>query len=99
MGGGRGSGLSEGRKLRGGLQPRGLLLRSHTEAPGLLAAPRWAHLESSSRQELVSTGLSVLTMHVMADTTPAASSFFTRARTKPGLSWVAKQLISRRASA
>lgn len=48
---------------------------------------RQAHLESSSRQELVSTGLSVFTMHVMADTTPAASSFFTRARTKPGLSW------------
>lgn len=46
-----------------------------------------AHLESSSRQALVSTGLSVFTMHVMADTTPASSSFFTRARTKAGLSW------------
>lgn len=32
-------------------------------------------------------GLSVFTMQVMADTTPAASSFFTRARTKLGLSW------------
>ena len=65
----------------------------------LLAAPRRPHLESSSRQELVSTGLSVFTMHVMADTTPAASSFFTRARTKPALSWVGRQLISRRALA
>jgi len=52
-----------------------------------------AHLESSSLQELVSTGLSVFTMHVMADTTPAASSFFTRARTKLGLSWGRRQLI------
>ena len=51
-----------------------------------------AHLESSSLQELVSTGLSVFTMHVMADTTPAASSFFTRARTKLGLSWGMRQL-------
>lgn len=44
------------------------------------------HLDSSSRQELVSSGLSVFTMHVKADTTPAASSFFTRVRTKLGLS-------------
>lgn len=47
---------------------------------------RRAHLDSSSLQEFVSMGLSVFTMHVMADTTPAASSFFTRARTKLGLS-------------
>lgn len=51
-----------------------------------------AHLESSSLQELVSTGFSVFTMQVMADTTPAASSFFTRARTKLDLSWERKQL-------
>lgn len=51
-----------------------------------------AHLDSSSRQELVITGLSVFTMHVMADTTPAASSFFTRARTKLGLSWGRRRL-------
>jgi hypothetical protein len=31
-------------------------------------------------------------MQVMADTTPAASSFFTRARTKLDLSWERKQL-------
>lgn len=47
---------------------------------------RVAYLESSSLQEFVSTGLSVFTIHVMADTTPAVSSFFTRARTKLGLS-------------
>lgn len=51
-----------------------------------VAASRQAHLASSSLQEFVSTGLSVFTMHVRADTTPAASSFFTRARTKLGLS-------------
>lgn len=50
------------------------------------AASRQAHLDSSSLQELVSAGLSVFTMHVRADTRPAASSFFTRARTKLGLS-------------
>lgn len=53
-----------------------------------------AHLDSSSLQELVSTGLSVFTMHVMADTTPAASSFLTRARTKLGLSWGRRWLSS-----
>lgn len=52
---------------------------------------RLAYLESNSLQELVSTGLSVFTIHVMADTTPAASSFFTRARTKLGLSCKRRQ--------
>lgn len=59
---------------------------------------RRAHLDSNSLQEFVSMGLSVFTMHVMADTTPAARSFFTRARTKLGLSWGRRQL-SRGASA
>ena len=53
-----------------------------------------AHLASSSLQEFVSTGVSVFTMHVTADTTPAASSFLTRARTKLGLSWGRRQLSS-----
>ena len=63
-----------------------------SSAAGRLMGRGQAHLESSSLQELVNTGLSVFTMHVMADTTPAASSFFTRARTKLGLSWGMRQL-------
>ena len=63
-----------------------------SSAAGRLTGRGQAHLESSSLQELVSTGLSVFTMQVMADTTPAASSFFTRARTKLGLSWGRRQL-------
>lgn len=61
--------------------PRGKL-----QAKAGVRRHRLAYLESSSLQEFVSTGLSVFTIHVMADTTPAASSFFTRARTKLGLS-------------
>lgn len=76
---------------------RACSLRSYVTASRLLwwetsGSAEAAHLESSSLQELVSTGLSVFTMHVMADTTPAASSFFTRARTKLGLSWGRRQL-------
>lgn len=71
-------------------QPNALGLPQH--AAGGVRRGRLADLESSSLQEFVSTGLSVFTIHVMADTTPAASSFFTRARTKLGLSYKRRQL-------
>lgn len=80
-------------------QPNTLGLPQHRpHSQGMLQAEtgvrrgRLADLESSSLQECVSTGLSVFTIHVMADTTPAASSFFTRARTKLGLSYERRQL-------
>lgn len=83
-GGGVGGGHSTGGSGKEG-SPRG-------PAPSGVQRWPWAHLDSSSLQELVITGLSVLTMHVRADTTPAASSFFTRARTKLGLSWGRRRL-------
>lgn len=81
-------------RLREGRQPSALRLPQHRPHPYRRAGVsrgRLAYLDSSSLQELVSTGLSVFTIHVMADTTPAASSFFTRARTKLGLSCERRQ--------
>lgn len=72
--------------------------RAASRLPSWRGSTGQPHLESSSRQELVSTGLSVFTMHAKADTTPAASSFFTRARTKLGLSW-GRRWLSRGAPA
>lgn len=57
-----------------------------TQLP-LCPTPACPYLEISSRQELVSAGLSLFTMQARAETTPAVSSFCTRRFTKSGLSW------------
>lgn len=75
-----------------GLPPHRSLSRGMQQAETGVRRGRLADLESSSLHEFVSTGLSVFTIQVMADTTPAASSFFTRARTKLGLSYKRRQL-------
>ena len=75
-----------------GLPQHRSLSRGMQQAETGVRRGRLADLDSSSLHEFVNTGLSVFTIHVMADTTPAASSFFTRARTKLGLSYERRQL-------